>query len=192
MNARTADGAVELPRLDSGVTAVRPPAKRQGAVHQLALSERVRRDGSAYWVDAGNAASSYTLYDIASAPRHVDTMQVARAFTAYQHYSLVRSLPEVTALNTELVVAPNVDLLYDGCDLPLEERAEMLKSAMTILDGVAKSADAAVICSTRVNGRVGDIVCDAADRVVDVEVIGQAVRGGRGVSVVGHGFRTPS
>lgn len=184
MNTRAADGAVDLPRVDAGITVVRPPVRRRGAIHQLVISERIHRDGSAYWVDAGNAASSYSLYEVAPSAHLVDSINVARAFTAFQHLSLVQSLPAEIALQTELVVVPNIDILYEECDLPIGERLEMVESALAILEAVAESAGAAVICSVRGEGEVAEAVCSAADHQLEVEATGL------GLSFTGDEFET--
>ncbi|WP_435144468.1 hypothetical protein [Halobaculum sp. P14] len=168
-----ADGAqLDQPTLDDGVTLLRPPDARSTALHRLvvdALADADRAGGPAYWVDARNAAVSHALYRLAPADRALRGLQVARAFTAYQHLELVRTLARRARPGTRLVVAPNVASLYRDGDVPDGEADRLLRAALATLSELGDALDCPVVVSATGDDDHADRVADAADRVVDCE-----------------------
>jgi hypothetical protein len=143
---------VDLPTLDPGVTLLRPPEPRSAAVHRLALATLAERTGVAYWVDARNVASTYTLYDIVDSAQRLRRLRVARAFTAYQHHALGRRVVERADGRTGLLVAPNVASLYRDDDVPAYERDELYAAAVTLLAEVGTTHDIPVLVTTDASG----------------------------------------
>jgi hypothetical protein len=166
-----------LPRLDDGLTHVRLPHARSTALHRLVVNERRERDGPVYWLDARNEACSHVLYELAPHHRVLDGVRVARAFTAYQHHTLVRQLVRTVSPRTALVVAPNLGSLYEDDDVPDYERDALFDAALAMLGEVGATYDLPVLVSTAAgDSDLGDRVASAADHAVDCEQTRMGVR----------------
>ena len=175
------------PTLDPGLTRLR--SDDASALYRLVVDALARREGDALWVDARNRADSYALYEAAGdrlAP--LDDLRVARAFTAYQHHTLVRRAVAAATPETDLVVVPCVDSLYRDDDVPDGQARAMLRSTLAMLSGLAAARDLAVLVTcggaprrpgaadsaaattTDDDGdRLAGLVADAVDREVRAE-----------------------
>ncbi len=173
----------QLPRLEPGLTLLRPPGRRSAALHRLAVGALSARRGTALWVDARNNASSYLLYDLAPR-RALAGLQVARAFTAYQHHALVSSLPRRATGDTTLVVAPCVASLYRDDDVPDYEARDLLESSLAVLGEVADVYDVAVLASAVPDDEATATAAAYADREID------CVETDVGFRYVGEDFET--
>ena len=152
-----------LPSLEAGVTHLDSPGPRSTALHRLVVDELVGRDGLVYWLDARNVAASYALYELAPHRRALDSVRVARAFTAYQHHTLARRLVHAVDARTAMLVAPNVASLYRDDDVPAYEREDLYAAAVTLLAELGKTHDIPVVVTTDVSGAaLPPVVADAA------------------------------
>lgn len=148
--------------LEPGMTLLNVPSPQSGIVHRLVCDRLADCDGGvAYWIDARNAASTHVLYDCASSPRVLEDLRVARAFTAYQHHSLVRTVARRAGPTTSVLVAPNVDSLYRDDDLAAWERDELLTASLEILSELGQILDCPVVLSSA--GRSAQIGSDRDD-----------------------------
>lgn len=163
MNTKVPD----IPSLESEVTVLRPDRGRSPAVYQIVVNELFDREGDVYWIDARNAASSYALFDIAPSRELVADINVARAFTAYQHHSIIQSLPELFDEETDLLIVPNIASLYRDSDVTHSEGLRLLKSAMAILTEIASVFDTAVLVSTLGDDSLLEHVVSTGDRVLE-------------------------
>jgi hypothetical protein len=152
-----------LPELDAGVTLLRGADRSARAA--LVLAELDRRDAPAPGVDARNHAATHALTGAARSDRVLDRVQVARAFTAHQHYALVRQLVADARRPTGLVVAPAVDDLYRDDDLFDQEAERLRETALSTLAALAASSDAPVL----VTASDPDAVSEYADAEIEVE-----------------------
>ena len=159
----------DLPSLEPGVTVLRPPGPRSTALHRLVADALGGESGPAYWVDARNAANTHALYDVAPSRRTLAGVMVARAFTAYQHAELVRSLPRTARPGTRLVVAPNAAALYRDGDVPAAEADRLLDASLGILTELADALACPVLLTATGGDELAGRVVDAADTVVDCE-----------------------
>lgn len=139
---------VPRPSLGSELTLLRVPSEQSTALHRLVVDELSTVDGSTLWLDAGNVASTYALYELAPSRRTLADVQVARAFTAYQHHSLVRAATRDAPADLDLVVAPNVTSLYCDDEISDPTAADLLESSLTILSELAATFDAPVVATT--------------------------------------------
>ena len=146
--------------LESGLTLLEVPSPRSTIVHRLVCDRLAATEGAAYWIDARNAAATHALYDCASSPRVLEELQIARAFTAYQHHSLVREVVRRADPRTSLIVAPNVASLYHDADLPDWEREELLAATRETLTELGRALEVPVLVTTA--------DADDADRLADV------------------------
>jgi len=139
-------------------------ADAPAALYRLVGRQLAAADGPAYWVDARNAASPAAIRD--NAPGRDRSLRIARAFTGYQHYELVRSLPGEVSPRTDLVVAPNLGALYADDDVPGHEADAMFEATLAILAAVAESVDAPVLVTASARE---EAVRTAADRTLTAE-----------------------
>ena len=159
-----------LPSLSAGLTHLQVPHPRSTALHQVVVRELGERDGPVYWLDARNEACSYVLYELAAHHRLLDPVRVARAFTAYQHHTLVRQLVRRTDGRTAMLVVPNVASLYEDDDVPAYEREDLLAAALTMLREVAATHDVPVLVTSAAAGSDTRATVEAAaDHVVTAE-----------------------
>jgi len=144
-----------LPSLDDGITLLDIDGSRGVPILQsLVLDHLLMHAGPAFWVDANGHATTTSLSRIAPSQRLLDRIQVARGFTAYQHYGAICDLPgavnnciqqsttvdsprgrqfsgrdEDTSPHTpSLVVAPAIDAQYRTDDTLGEAHAETLQA----------------------------------------------------------------
>jgi len=153
---------IDVPTLGPGLTLLRPPGPRSTAIHRLALATLADSSGVAYWVDARNAASTYTLYSLVDSPRRLRRLRVARAFTAYQHHALGRRAVERVDGRTGLLVAPNVASLYRDEDVPRYQRERLLDSTVRTFAALAEAREIPTLLSVPADRDPGP-VADHAD-----------------------------
>ncbi|MEF8775994.1 MAG: hypothetical protein V5A43_05775 [Haloarculaceae archaeon] len=159
-----------LPTLSAGLTHLQVPHPRSTALHRVVVSELRERQGPVYWLDARNEACSYVLYELAPHHRLLDPVRVARAFTAYQHHTLVKRLVRRTSGRTAMLVAPNVGSLYEDDDVPDYEREALLEAALTMLREVGATHEVPVlVTSATADPATRETVAAAADQVVTAE-----------------------
>jgi hypothetical protein len=159
----------QTPTLDTGLTVIRTPDARSGALYRLTLETLRRVDGETYWLDARNAAMTYPLYERARTDRLLQHVRIARAFTAYQHHSLARRVVRQATTRTAFVVAPNVAALYRDDDVPEYERRELLDSTLALLSELGRARDVPVLVTDARGDALTDAVVDGAESVVTAE-----------------------
>lgn len=135
--------ATTTPPLDAGLTFVEQPDS--GAIQRLVLGAEC--DGETLWVDAGGAASTYGLTAQTSNRRALRGIRVARAFTAHQHFQLVRNAVGEASERTGLVVAPNVAALYEKADASAAEIDRLFDASLGLLADLATALDVPVLVS---------------------------------------------
>jgi hypothetical protein len=128
----------------------------------MALQMVRERDGIAYWVDVRNTASTYALHSLADHDRILRRIRLARAFTAYQHFTIAKRLINTVTSRTGCIVAPNVDSLYRDDDVPDHEAQQMLRSVMSALDVACETYDIRLLLTTTTDDELTDIVADRA------------------------------
>lgn len=147
-----------LPELDSGVTLL--TTQTRGALHSLVLDHLLLSESDAYWVDAKNNATTTLFAKIAPSQRLLDRVTVARGFTAFQHYSLLETLPDTLSADASIVVAPAIDWFYDSDDLRRGESEDMLKHGLQILQNIAVENDLPVLVTRCTERGIGDCIED--------------------------------
>jgi len=159
-----------LPKLDHGLTLLRLPSARSTGLHRLVINEMHERDGVVFWIDARNEAVPFVLYELAPYRRFLDSVRVARAFTAYQHHTLARQLVQQTTERTAMIVAPNVGSLYEDDDVPEHERWGLFEAALSIFEELGSVYEIPVIVTNEVaTAETTQKVITAASQKVDVE-----------------------
>ena len=146
---------VLLPSLEADVTLLDIDGGRGVPVLQsLVLDHLLMHDGPAFWVDANGYATTTGLARLTPSHRLLDRINVARGFTAYQHYGAVcalrtavnQSIQQSTAdtgtdgrqstgrdgnsspLTPSLVVVPAIDAQYRTDDTLGQRQAKTLQA----------------------------------------------------------------
>ena len=171
----------QFPTLEPGVV-VLDDEDAPAALYRIVGQHLAEERGPAYWIDAGNRAAPAAIDRHATAGAW-RSLRVARAFTGYQHYELVRSLPGRLRPNASLVVGPNLAALYADDDVPGHEADEMAAATLTLLSEVAATFDVPVLVTASAEPYAAD-VRSAADRHLDAE------RTDAGLSIAGDSFQS--
>lgn len=165
----TGDGPA-LPTLEPGVTLLTTDGRSTGALQSLVLDRLLLEDGAALWVDADGHAATASLAAVAPSRRTLERIRVARAFTAFQHYSLLEDLEAAfVAVDgaVELAVAPAVERFYADDDLRRGEGEAMLTRGLELLSELAAARDVPVLLSRSGAGDLGDVVAAHSDAVLE-------------------------
>lgn len=136
-----------LPDLEPGITLVRTPGPRSTVLHQFALQTARQVDGAVYWLDARNTVSTYALHNLADNHRLLRSIRLARAFTAHQHFTLIKRLINTVTAQTGCVVLPNASSLYRDDDVPEHEATPLFDAIVTAVSEVATAYDIPVLVS---------------------------------------------
>ncbi|MBY6293934.1 hypothetical protein GLU60_00930 [Nanohaloarchaea archaeon H01] len=80
-------------------------------VFQALLAENLVGNSEAVWIDVGNESSTYELSKLGG-EKMLESVRIGRAFTPFQHYSLVNQLGSFLDPETEILVFPNIDRIY--------------------------------------------------------------------------------
>ncbi|WP_440766108.1 hypothetical protein [Natronorubrum sp. DTA7] len=171
MDAHTPAFGLEF---EPGLTLLEVPSAGSTALHRLVgdrLAESATEGDSgmnatAYWIDARNTAATQVLYDCVPSDRALEPLQVARAFTAYQHHSLVRRVTQRAGPETALIVAPNVASLYHDADLPEWEREDLLAASLETLAELGRVLSCPVLATSADENRAGT-VAEYAEAVIE-------------------------
>ena len=155
----------EFPSLDNDCYLLDPDAETPrsrwsaivGALHALALDTALSAGGDVVWIDAQGHATTHAFAQVAPSERALDRVHVARAFTTHQHVTLVdqvgRWLRDGPASpfggpatdRPAVVVAPALDALYRGGDLPDDDAQALLLRSLATLQAIAREQEIPVI-----------------------------------------------
>lgn len=166
----------QLPTLEPGVTHLTVPGPRSTALHQVALHNAATWTGPVYWVDARNTASTYTLHALAPDERVVSRLRIARAFTAYQHVSLVERVINRVTPRAGGIILPNLPSLYRDDDVLDHEADAFIGSVADALAVVADAYDIPVLVTDTTADDFADTLATRADRQLQCERTGMGYR----------------
>lgn len=86
-------------------------------------------EGKAVWIDSGNQASTYRLA-AAGGEKILEQVYIGRAFTSLQHYWLCQRLEEFVTEETEILVLPSFNLLYEESQISAEESEDLFRQSL--------------------------------------------------------------
>lgn len=158
----------ELAELEPGLTYLDTADPRTGALHGMVeLSLTAEPTGEILWVDARNSATTYAFADATIQHRVLSGIQVARAFTAYQHHSLIHQLVEHIDEQTTLVVTPCLGALYADDDVPDVEAAMLFADIIDTLDRLAEEHAIPILVTATTTPFVNEVVT-RVDRTITI------------------------
>lgn len=126
-----------LPTLQKGINILRTSENRSHAIHSLAINHLLLFGGDAVWIDSGNLCSSELVSRLSPVETMLERIKVARAFTAYQHFSLVETVSRSIDSRTNLIVVPLADLFYQKDPLNRKEGFKLLSRTMQNIRNVS-------------------------------------------------------
>ncbi|MDS0301189.1 hypothetical protein NDI76_20850 [Halogeometricum sp. S1BR25-6] len=135
----------ELPTLEPGVTLLETESRTSGALHSLVLDHVLLESGSALWVDARGNGTTQPIAELAPDMRVLDRIRIARAFTPWQHYSLLEDVPSELTAETTLLVLPDVDAFYRNEDLSPHKAGQMFSEAFQHVVDIAETYELPVL-----------------------------------------------
>lgn len=176
----------ELPTLDAGIHLLEADSRTSGALHSLVLDHLLTRDEGteAIWVDSRGNGSTQPFARIAPSKRILERIDIARGFTAFQHYSLLDTLAAHVTSETALVVLPDVDWFYRSEDLHRSEGERMLSAGVALVEDLHERTNVPVLMTRTASDGFSRPVRNVADSVVRCELTEQGPR------FTGGGFET--
>lgn len=159
----------ELPTLDAGVSLLERDDRTTGALQSLVLDHALVDRGRAVWVDARGNGTTRPLARLAPSMRALDRVRIARAFTPWQHLSLLRDLPAELDDRTSIVVLPALDWFYRSEDLRRGEGKRLLADATTLVADLAAETDAPILLTRTEDDAFSSPLEDLADDCVACE-----------------------
>ncbi len=156
--------------LENGVNLIVHKGENDSVLHQITAQKTSKHGYKALWIDTENHGSSYQLA-AAGNTDILEKVEIARAFTTYQHYTLVQRIEDYIENDTELVLLPSIDGLYETGQLSEEESRELLKQSLNHLNKLGKNKDLeiAVTLSRAGKGEFHGLVEQKAVRSVDCD-----------------------
>lgn len=155
------------PDLKEGVNLVEKPDKMP-VFQALVARELEGKEASAVWIDAGNEASTYALSSHGS-ERLLEKVSIGRAFTPFQHHSLVQNLEQCLDENTEVLVLPKVSLLYFNGGIREWEAEELFRETWKNIKRLQNKYDLKILVSLPENPEMEFIVKGDMVNVIKVK-----------------------
>ena len=186
MKASTRQGIPELPSLTEGIHLLETDSRTSGALQSLVLDHLLTRGSpaGAVWVDSRGNGSTQPLARLAPSMRVLKRIQIARGFTAHQHYSLLEDLSEQIESNTALAVLPEVDWFYRSDDLYSHEGERMLSEGAALIEDLSQQREIPILLTRSKSDGFSQPVRNVADGVIRCELTSQGPR------FAGEGFET--
>ncbi len=173
--------------LENGVNLIVHKGDKDSVLHNITAQKTGKHGYKALWIDTENHGSSYQLA-AAGNQEVLDKVEIARAFTTYQHYTLVQRIDEYIKPDTELILLPSIDGLYETGQLNEDESRELLKQSLNHLNNLAenKNLEIAATLSKKGKGEYHGLVETKSVKKVeaDSQMLGKDL-----VEESGYGYR---
>ena len=136
-------------------------------LHRAVIGYLEQVGGAGLWIDA---LDNTKLFTHSTEPHDLDVeLNFVRAFGAYEHHELVRTLPGNVPPNTELVVLPCLTSLYEKDDVTEREGRRYLESTLVILDETADVVDVPIVATGVAGGQYFDLARSTATLTSAIE-----------------------
>ena len=126
----------DLPTLKPGMTLLDTDERATGALQSLVLDHVLLSTGEAVWVDSGGNGTTHPMAELAPSMRVLDRIHITRAFTTWQHLSLLHDLAAELTDQTSLVVVPDIDAFYRTDDVSRRTGERMLEDGLDRLSRI--------------------------------------------------------
>lgn len=155
------------PRLEQGVNLIQKPGKLP-VFQSLVAPELDSKNANAVWIDSGNESSTYALSGQGSSDI-LEKVRIGRAFTPFQHHSLVNQLEEFIDEDTSLLVFPNIDLLYLDGQVKEWEAEQLFEESWNRILQLKQKYDLKVLVSASPESQLYYFVSGDSDNKIRVE-----------------------
>lgn len=159
----------ELPGFDDGIRLPETEDRARYAIHALVLDHALGEQSDVYWIDANAMASAHPLTKLAPNERVLKTVQVARAQTSPQHFSLVERALELAQDDTALLVTTGFDRFYREHDRGREDGQDMMLRSLARLANAAREHDLPVLLTRCCSDEFSKPLEAAAEDVISYE-----------------------
>lgn len=174
----------ELPGLNASINLLETEDRARYAIHALVLDHCLGTDSDVYWIDASGMASAHPLTKLAPRERVLQSVQVSRAQTSYQHMALIEHFQECVDDDIELLCLTGMDVHYRDHDRGHESGKEALVSSIASVAGVSRDHDLPVLLTRYRSDEFSEPLENAAGEVIEY----QSTR--MGPRFVGEDFET--
>lgn len=178
MSQRTIQDVPELPSIDAGIHLLDVDERTAGALQSLVVDHLLTdsRGETAVWVDSRGNGSTQPIARLAPGKRVLERIEIARGFTAHQHYSLLETLGVQVGTETALVVLPDLDWFYRSDDLYSNEGERMLSEGVALVKDVSQHHDFPVLLTRSTADEFSQPIRNIADSVIRCELTSQGPR----------------
>lgn len=165
-------------------------------VHLLCVNQVLEEGREVVWVDGGNSVNPYALTSLCKRFRVrsgevLESVNVSRAFTAYQLVTLIEDMmePEVSRTGAGLLVISSFPDLFQDKDMWWSESLQLMKRCLSSIREVTRRHDTVTLVTNLGLSRMlykkslRSLMYSSADRVVRVENARAALK----VSLVSEG-----
>ncbi|WP_273837116.1 hypothetical protein [Halococcus sp. PRR34] len=186
MSHRPIQDVPELPSLDAGIHLLDVDDRTAGALQSLVVDHLLTdsHGETAVWVDSRGNGSTQPIARLAPGKRVLERIEIARGFTAHQHYSLLESLAEQVGTETALVVLPDLDWFYRSDDLYSSEGERMLAEGIALIEDLCQQREITILLTRTAADGFSQPIRNVAGGVIECELTSQGPR------FVGEGFET--
>jgi hypothetical protein len=159
----------ELPSLNPGITLLETDERMTGSLQSLVLDQLLLDQGSAIWIDAHGHGTTHPLTQITPSMRVLDRIHIARAFTPWQHQSLVQDLAGELTDETTIAVLPAVDWFYRSEDLPRGDDKHMLSMVAEQIEVLDDRFEIPMLLTLQTDDTLTAPIHEIADRTIRCE-----------------------
>lgn len=152
--------AHELPTLDERIHLL-SANKRPKEVLQSLIIDHLLGQGApsrAIWIDSHDNSSTNPLAKLTPNQRLLNRIEVARGFTAHQHYALLEDLEMQVTSDTELIVIPEFDWFYRNDDLYKNESERMVSEGIALVEDLQERTDVPVLLTAIKRDRISEAI----------------------------------
>jgi hypothetical protein len=162
-----------LPSLDPGLHLIDVDERAIGTIQSLVIDHVLTQGptgSTAAWVDSNGMATTSTLTRLVPSMRLLDRIGVARAFTPYQHHTLVSQLPDVVDDHTSFVVVPEFEYHYRSPDLRFGVAHDLVEAGVETLSRLARERELPILVTRETTAPLSAPLDEKADTVLECEL----------------------
>lgn len=155
------------PELEKGINYIEKD-KEVSAFQVFLDSELGGVTGKAVWIDCLNEASTYSLSALGS-PDLLERVKIGRAFTVFQHHSLIDRLEEFMDEETKIIVLSNFEHLYVNGQVNEWEAKELFKESWSKIKELSNKNNVKILVSCSNSSEFSQKVQKDSNNFIDIE-----------------------
>jgi hypothetical protein len=162
-----------LPSLDPGLHLIDVDTRAVGTIQSLVIDHVLTQGptgSTAAWVDSNGMATTSTLTRLVPSMRLLDRIRVARAFTPYQHHTLVSRLPDIIDERTSFVVVPEFEYHYRSPDLRFGVAHDLVEAGVETLSRLTRERELPILVTRETTAPLSAPLVENADAILECEL----------------------